>query len=570
MKTILQYVKPKLPVMSGQLAIKFFGTIIELLLPWMLSRILDEAVPAFDVTAIWLWGLSMILCAGAAWAANIIANRMATCISRDITRRVRHDLFERILFLSCAQEDTFTTPSLISRLTSDTYNTHQMIDRMQRLGVRAPILLIGGVILCFALEPVLTLVLVAILPLLGLIVTSVSSKGVKMYTKTQAALDVMVRRAQESMNGIRVIQALSRGEYERGRFGEANDEVIHREQSAAMLMNITNPVMNLLLNTGLTLVIVVGAFRVNSGLTTSGTIIAFLSYFTIILNALMMVSRLFVMYSKGAASARRIEEVLLAPMERTLAETATAKESVENAPCIEFDNVSFSYGGVRNQLSDISFSLKKGQTLGILGPTGSGKSTLLRLILGFYTAQKGQVRLWGQPVETIDPAVLYQQFGVVFQNDFLYAGTLAEAIDIGRGLPRESLEKAVHTAQAEFIAQREGGLDGPLAIRGSNLSGGQKQRVLLARAMAADPPILMLDDSSSALDYKTDAALRRALMKDFADTTKVIVAQRISSLQHSDLILMLDDGHIVGRGTHEELLETCPAYREIAELQMGE
>ena len=568
MKTILQYVRPKLPVMSIQLAVKFFGTIIELLLPWMLSRILDDAVPAHDVSAIWIWGVLMILCAGTAWATNIIANRMATRISRDITRRVRHDLFARILQLSCAQEDAFTTPSLISRLTSDTYNTHQMIDRMQRLGVRAPILLVGGVLLCFALEPVLTLVLVAILPLLGVVVTTVSSKGVKMYTNTQLALDTMVRRAQESMNGIRVIQALSRGDYERQRFGEANDEVIRREQNAALLMNVTNPVMNLLLNTGLTLVIVVGAFRVNAGLTTSGTIIAFLSYFTIILNALMMVSRLFVMYSKGAASAHRIEEVLLAPMQRTLPQNSTASID-ETAPCIEFENVSFSYGGVRDQLTDISFRLEKGQTLGILGPTGSGKSTLLRLILGFYTAQKGQVRLWGQPVETLDPAVLYSQFGVVFQNDFLYAGTLAEAIDIGRGLPREALEAAVRTAQAEFIEQREDGLDGPLAIRGSNLSGGQKQRVLLSRALAADPPILLLDDSSSALDYKTDAALRRALAKDFAGTTKVIVAQRISSLQHADLILMLDDGRITGRGTHEELLAACPAYREIAELQMG-
>lgn len=567
MKTVLQYVKPKLPVMGIQLAIKFFGTIIELLLPWMLSRILDDAVPAYDVSAIWVWGVLMVLCAAAALASNIIANRMATRISRDITRKLRHDLFARILHLSCAQEDAFTTPSLISRLTSDTYNTHQMVDRMQRLGVRAPILLIGGVLLCFVLEPMLTLVLVAILPLLGIVVTTVSSKGVKMYTNTQNALDVMVRRAQESMNGIRVIQALSRGEYERRRFGEANDEVIDREQRAALLMNVTNPVMNLLLNTGLTLVIVVGAFRVNAGLTTSGTIIAFLSYFTIILNALMMVSRLFVMYSKGAASARRIEEVLLAPMQQTLPQNATAAD--ETATCIEFEDVSFSYGGVRDQLTDISFSLKKGQTLGILGPTGSGKSTLLRLILGFYTAQKGQVRLWGQPVETIAPDVLYNQFGVVFQNDFLYAGTLAEAIDIGRGLPREALEAAVQTAQAEFIAQRESGLDSDMAIRGSNLSGGQKQRVLLARALAADPPILLLDDSSSALDYKTDAALRRALAKDFAGTTKVIVAQRISSLQHADLILMLDDGCIIGRGTHEELLETCPAYREIAELQMG-
>ncbi len=574
MNVLLRYLKPKLPSMGLQFTIKFSGTIIELLLPWMLSRILDDAVPAHDVGAIWAWGLAMVACAGAALAGNVIANRMACGISRQVTRQLRYDLFHRVLWLSSSQEDAFTTPSLISRLTTDTYNTHQMVDRMQRLGVRAPILLLGGVLLCCALEPVLTLVLAATLPLLALVIWLVSGKGVKMYTRTQEALDTVVRRAQESMNGIRVIQALSRGEYERQRFGQANREAALREQRAGMLMNLTNPVMNLLLNTGLTLVIVVGAFRVNAGLTTPGTIIAFLSYFTIILNALMMVSRMFVMFSKGAASARRIAQVLETPMDQpggsTLSENCAVDKSTDPpSPCIEFENVSFSYGGVQDTLQDISFTLQKGQTLGILGPTGSGKSTLLRLLLGFYAPDKGSVRLHGRQVRDIPPEMLYTQFGAVFQNDFLYAGTLAEAIDLGRGLTEEQLTAAAHTAQAEFIFERENGLQSELAVRGANLSGGQKQRLLLARALAADPPILLLDDSSSALDYRTDAALRRALAKDFADTTKVIVAQRISSLQNADLILMLEDGRITGRGTHSQLLESCPAYREIAQLQMG-
>ena len=295
MKTVLHYLRPRLGIMSVGLLIKFFGTVAELLLPWMLSVILDEAVPAGALGGILFWGGLMVLCAAAALGGNVIANRLACSTSRDVTRRLRHDLFARVMQLSCAQEDAFTTPSLISRLTSDTYNVHQMVDRMQRLGVRAPILLVGGIALTLSLEPVLTLVLIATLPLLGLVVWFVSTRGIRLYTRTQLALDALVRRAQESMAGIRVIHALSKGDYERARFDEANARAVNCDQRAGFLMNVTNPAMNLLLNTGLTVVIVLGAYRVNAGLAQPGSIIAFLSYFTIILNALMMVSRLFVM-----------------------------------------------------------------------------------------------------------------------------------------------------------------------------------------------------------------------------------------------------------------------------------
>ena len=525
MKTVLHYLRPRLGIMSVGLLIKFFGTVAELLLPWMLSVILDEAVPAGALGGILFWGGLMVLCAAAALGGNVIANRLACSTSRDVTRRLRHDLFARVMQLSCAQEDAFTTPSLISRLTSDTYNVHQMVDRMQRLGVRAPILLVGGIALTLSLEPVLTLVLIATLPLLGLVVWFVSTRGIRLYTRTQLALDALVRRAQESMAGIRVIHALSKGDYERARFDEANARAVNCDQRAGFLMNVTNPAMNLLLNAGLTVVIVLGAYRVNAGLAQPGSIIAFLSYFTIILNALMMVSRLFVMYSKGAASGRRIAEVLAAPADLAPQNIPPVQEDA----FLRFDHVSFSYDKVKDTLSDVSFSLKRGQTLGIIGPTGSGKTTILWLLLRFYDPDSGAVRLNGRDVRSIPPEVLHSKFGVVFQNDFLYADEIGENIDFGRGISPEQTAAAARTAQADFIAQRKGGFSAQLAAKGANLSGGQKQRVLLARALAADPEILLLDDSSSALDYKTDAALRRALARDFADTTKIIVAQRVSS-----------------------------------------
>ena len=566
MKTIFAYLKPKLPIMTFGLIVKMTGTIMELLLPWMLSIILDECVPAQDMRGLLGWGGAMVVCSLLALIFNVTANRLSCRTSRDVTRRLRHDLFAKVCRLSCAQADRFTTPSLISRLTSDTYNVHQMVDRMQRLGIRAPILLLGGILLTLSLEPVLTLVLIAILPLLGLVVWFVSTRGVQMYTRTQQALDLLVRRAQESMTGIRVIQALSKQEYEQKRFDQANAETADRDYRASLMMNVTNPVMNLLLNTGLTLVVVVGAYRVNSGVTQPGKIIAFLSYFTIILNALLMVSRMFVMYSKGAASGRRIAEVLDAPADLQTMQI----RPTEGEPFLVFDKVSFSYNKVEDTLTDIDFTLQRGQTLGIIGPTGSGKSTLLWLLLRLYDPDKGSVRIDGQDLRSIPAEVLHRRFGAVFQNDFLFAGQIGENIRFGRPLTDEQLASGARTAQAEFIARREGGFAAELAPHGSNLSGGQRQRVLLSRALAADPEILLLDDSSSALDYKTDAALRRALAQDFAGTTKIIVAQRVSSIQNADKILVLEEGRIVGCGTHEQLMQSCESYREIAQIQMGE
>ncbi len=566
MRRVFSYIRPYLGRMTLGFIIKFIGTIMDLLLPWILAYLIDTVVPLKNVGYIVFWGVMMAICSVIALAGNVIANRMASRVARDTTEAIRHDLFKKVSYLSVRQMDWFTVPSLESRLTSDTYNVHQMIGMMQRLGVRAPILLLGGILVTLTLEPVLTLVLVSILPFMGIVVFVVSKKGIPLYTKLQQAVDVMVRTVRENASGIRVIKALSKSEYEKKRFKKVNGEVVKREKKAGMTMAVTNPVMNLCLNLGLTLVVIVGAFRVNAGVSQPGKIIAFMTYFTIILNAMLMVTRMFVMYSKGSASAGRIDEVMRAAEDMKL----LPAENVKPAPAeLVFSHVSFAYQG-KETVSDISFSLKKGETLGIIGATGSGKSTLINLMLRFYDRDKGSILVEGRDIKTIPSEELHQKFGVVFQNDYLMADTIAANIDFGRGLSREQIEAAAAAAQAkEFIDSLPEGYDHRLTAKGTNLSGGQKQRVLIARALAGNPEFLVLDDSSSALDYRTDSLLRKAIREEYAGTTTIIVAQRISSIKHAQHILVLEEGKMLGYGTHEELMQSCEIYREISQSQMG-
>ena len=566
MKKIAAYLRPYLGRMSLGLLIKFIGTIMDLLLPWILATTIDNVVPTKSIPAILLWGGMMVVCSVVALVANIVANRMASRVARDTTRRIRHDLFDKIVRLSCRQVDGFSVPSLEARLTSDTYNIHQMIGMMQRLGVRAPILLLGGVLVTLTLEPVLTLVLLAVLPLIGFVIWRISKKGIPLYGELQKAVDRLIRSVREKASGIRVIKALSKEAYEKERFAAVNQEVVDRETHAAVTMAASNPLMNLFLNLGLTLVIVAGAYRVNDGLTQPGTIIAFLTYFTIILNAMLSITRMFVLYSKGSASAGRIAQVLDTPEDLLL----LPEDRRETGVHIAFEHVSFSYNKNRNALTDIHFSLARGETLGIIGATGSGKSTLAALLMRLYDPDQGVIRINGTNVASLPPEELHTRFGVVFQNDFLMEDTIAGNISFGRGLSEEDIAAAAAYAQAEsFIEELEDGYAHRLTARGTNLSGGQKQRVLIARALAARPEILILDDASSALDYRTDARLRRAVGEHFEQTTTIVVAQRVSSVRQADHILVLEEGRMLGFGTHEELMDSCASYREIAESQMG-
>lgn len=571
MKRLILYLKPYLPKMTIGLFIKFIGTIMDLLIPWILAYMIDAVVPTKRIQDIVLWGGAMILCATVAVIANIVANRMASRVAAETTRRIRHDLFSKITYLSCGQIDTFTIPSLVSRLTSDTYHVHHMVGMMQRLGVRAPILLLGGILVTVSLDPALSLVLIAVQPLIFLTVYLVSKRGIPLYNKLQQAIDDMVRSIRENITGIRIIKALSKTDYEKKRFSDVSYEVVKREKRVGMTMSITNPMMNLFLNVGLTFVILMGAYRVNDGLSQPGVVIAFLTYFTIILNAMLSISRIFVLTSKGLASFERIAEVIDAPEDLHIEEDHYEDAStVDPDTHISFDHVTFSYHKNQANLSDISFVLKRGETLGIIGPTGSGKSSIIKLLLRFYDTDEGSIRIGGRNVKSIPREELHKMFGIVFQNDILFADTIAENIDFGRGLPIEKIMFSTDLAQAgEFIDSLSEGWNHNLTIKGANLSGGQKQRILISRALAADPQILILDDSSSALDYRTDAKLRSTLNQHFQKTTTLIIAQRISSIKYADHIIVLEDGAIIGSGNHETLMKTCESYQEIAKSQLG-
>jgi ATP-binding cassette subfamily B protein len=568
---IFRYLKPYLLRMTAGLTIKFSGSVMDLLLPLILAHMIDQVVPQKEIRLVFFWGALMALCSVLAMMGNVIANRMAAAVARDATRAIRHDLFKKISLLSCAQLDRVGIPSLVSRLSSDTYNVHRMLSSMQRMGVRAPILLLGGILMTLLLEPSLALVLIGTLPFTFLVVFIVIRKGIPLFTRLQEAVDAMIRVIREDAAGIRVIKALSKNEFEKERFAKTNRAMARREREANMVMALTNPAMFFFLNMGLVAVILAGAYQVHAGKTRSGVILAFLSYFTIILNATLTITRMFVMYSRGSASAGRIAGVLGLGEDLPVIEGAKGARDFH----IAFEKVSFAYPSQEELLKDISFSLKRGESLGILGETGSGKSAILQLLLRFYDPGAGAVFIEGRDIRSMHPDELYSRFGVVFQQDILFAETVRENIAFGRELSDDEILKSLRLARAEdFILPQ--GVDSLINVRGMNLSGGQRQRLLIARALSPRrtgedaPRILILDDSSSALDYRTDAELRRSLDEHFRSTTKIIVAQRISSIKHAEHILVLEKGRIAGAGSHAELLESCALYREIYDSQTGE
>lgn len=568
-RIITYYLKPYYLRMTVGFFIKFSGTLMDLFLPWTLARMIDVVIPSGKKEEIFLWGIFMFVCSVLAVTLSIIANRMAARVASDSIFTIREDLFRKVMVLSNRQADEITRPSLISRLTSDTYNVHQMIGRIQRLGVRAPILLVGGIIMTLLLDPVLACILLAVLPLLTAVVVTVSRKSIPLFTQLQENVDGFVRLIREDIAGIRVIKALSKAGVERSRFDKSNREVVDWEKRATITTAITNPAMNLFLNMGLVCVVVAGAYRVNESLSKVGTILAFMTYFTIILNALMSISRMFVIVSKAAASAERIDRILECDDETSFQFDPVLEEEEKENSFLEFDHVSFSYDGTGNHLRDITFQLGKGETLGIIGATGSGKSTVVNLLMRYYDPDEGAIRMNGRDIRTINLKDLRSRFGTVFQNDVIFKESILENIRMGRDVSEQEAVVAAGFAKAlDFIGEK-GGILESLNIRGANLSGGQKQRILIARALAANPEILILDDSSSALDYKTDSQLRKELRDNFSHTTCILIAQRVSSVMNLNQILVLEEGAAVGLGTHEELMKTCEGYREIVISQMG-
>ena len=568
MKRILLYLKPfRLRMLVGFI-IKVTGTMAELVLPYILTYILENVITELNIGKVIAYG-GMMFFAVVACLGNITANRMAARVTTNFSKAMRKELFEKTLYLSSADTDAFTIPSIESRITTDTYNVHNFIGMMQRMGVRAPILLLGGISFTLIMDKALSLVMIATLPIIFVTVYGISRKGVPLYTRVQKAVDDMIRVVREDSRGIRVIKALSRVPKERERYDEVNKRLVQAEKKASLTMGAVNPIMALLMNLGITFVVLLGAYRVMGGETEAGKIVAFTQYFTMISNATLSVTRIFMMYTKSSASAERIRQVIDAPME-PIPHDETAFPPICEEEHISFRDVSFAYNEGKPVLHDLSFSLPKGGTLGIIGATGSGKTTLVNLLMRMYDVTEGTIRIHGRDVRTIPTEELRRKFGVAMQNDFLYADTVYENIRFGRDLTEEQIRMAAELACAhEFITAMPDGYQSMLASKGANLSGGQKQRLLIARALAARPEILILDDSFSALDYRTDARLRSNLKDSGMNCTAFLVAQRVSSVMHADLILVLEEGVVIGRGTHDQLLDSCPIYREIYDTQMG-
>ena len=564
------------------MVMKLAGTVVELLLPTIFEHIIDKVVPEGKMLPVVLWGLGMFLTAILCRELNVRANRRAIDNAHRVSYDVRQDLFRKTVNLSGAQFDAFGLPSIISRMTSDSYNVQSAAQQLQLMCIRAPMMLVGGILVSLWMDASLALIMVLMLPLLLVIILGVSAKGLPLYAKVQQKLDAVVRVMRENITGIRVVKALSKADYETRRFAGVNEDMTKSDIKATTVMAIPGPFMQMCLNIGLALVVIIGAQRVNGGQMEPGVILAFLTYFNMVTMGIMGLSRIFMTMSKASASANRIDTVIEADTDlEALPEEAASKPSGEGF--IRFENVSFSYGedsedksgfvgeSRERALSDISFTVKKGESLGIIGPTGCGKTTVINLLMRFYDVSSGGVFVDGRDVRTYEKDELRRRFGTVFQNDMVFRDTLRENISFGRSVTEENILEAVRDAQAsEFIAGLPDGLEHEAAIKGANLSGGQKQRIFVARALAARPEILVLDDSSSALDYKTDAAMRRAIAENHADSTTIMIAQRVSSVMNMTRILVLDNGKCVGYGTHEELMENCPAYRETFKVQMGE
>ena len=552
------------------MVIKFIGTFLELLIPYVLEYIIDVVAPTKSLKMVLVWGGVMIVLAILCRLFNKTANQRAVTSASKNIYRLRQDLFEKTIYLSSDVIDHITLPSLISRLTSDSYNILSFMQSSQTLGVRAPILLLGGFIVTFSMDRGMAMILAVMAPLIIAIVVFISRKGIPLYTTVQKKLDEVVRIMRENISGIRVIKALGKEKRESHHFEMADKDMEKSEIKAGFTMALPTSIVKVFMNIGLVLVVIIGAVRVSEGTMKPGVILAFLSYFQMIMMGVLTLNRFFLMMSKANASSMRIKDTMDSISSLSITEEESGNEKAKEG-YIVFDDVSFSYNGSSNAVSHISFSLERGKTLGIIGGTGSGKSTIINLMMRFYDPQKGNIFVDGKNIKSYELPSLRRHFGVVFQNDFIFHDTISSNIKMGRNISDEDMKKAAENAMAaEFIERYEEGYEHYSAIHGAAFSGGQKQRLLISRALSGDSPVIVLDDSSSALDYRTDSMVRKNILSNHKSSSLVIVAERVSAVMNADEILVLHNGEIIGRGRHDHLMESCDEYRDIYQTQMGE
>ena len=556
-------------IIIGQTS-KLIEAIFEVIVPLIMAAIVDNGIKGnMGKGYVYKMGGVLILLGVLGLCFALICQYLASKASQSVGTVMRNDMFRHINSLSHAELDRLGTPSLITRLTNDINQVQQAVAMFIRLVVRAPFIVIGSAIMAMSIDLKLSVIFVIIIPLVVLVLYLIMSRSIKYYKVIQKKLDRISLVTREGLSGVRVIRAFSRQDTEQKRFDEANDDYLDISLRVGRLSALLNPLTYVILNLAIAAIVWYGGVGVDAGRLTQGEVIAFVNYMTQISLALVVVANLVVLFTKAAASSARINEVL--EIEPSI-KNGTEKDGAGSENAVEFSHVYFSYNNSGEYaLEDIDLTAKKGETIGVIGGTGSGKSTLASLIPRFYDISKGELKINGTDASDYDTTALRQKVGVVPQKAVLFSGTIAENMRWGkRDATDEEIWKALETAQAkEFVEKMPDGLDTHIAQGGKNLSGGQKQRLTIARALVSQPDILILDDSASALDFATDAALRKAIAQNTTGMTTFIISQRANSIMQADKIIVLDDGRQAGLGTHRELLESCGVYREICYSQLS-
>lgn len=546
---------------------KLLEALFDLLVPLVVAEIINVGINQGDTGVILRCCGLLVLLGVVGLACSITAQWFAAQAAIGYASAMRHDLFRHIQTLDFSQVDVLGGSTLITRLTSDINQVQNGLNMFLRLFMRSPFIVFGSVVLAFTIDWKVALVFVVTVLVLSLIVFGLMRLTSPMYRRNQDQLDSVLRLTRENLTGVRVVRAFGQEQAEETRFRQENQRLTNMQLKVGRLSALMNPMTYAVVNLGVVAVLYVGARQVEGGVLLNGDIYALVNYMSQILVELVKLANTIVLTTKAMACAGRVKSILaVKPQMRFPAQ----KVSVQGDEAVSFRHVGLTYAGADGEsLRDISFSLRKGQTLGIIGGTGSGKTSVVHLISRFYDAISGQVSLFGRPIGDYPKDQVRGMVGVVMQRAQLFAGTIRSNLLWGsRGAAEQELWDALETAQAaDFVRAKPLGLDEPVEQGGRSLSGGQRQRLTIARALVKKPDILILDDSASALDFATDAALRKALRALPGDLTVVIVSQRTSSIQHADQILVLDDGRQVGLGSHETLLDTCPVYREIYESQ---